>query len=73
MSRVPLCLSSDGHHTYSTTVETTFLELYGSVHESIEGVVLTHSNVSARIVTCAALTNDDVACNALLSAKNLDS
>ena len=71
MSGKPLCLSSR-NNTYSTAVETTLLELYGSVHESIERVVLAHANVCARIVTCAALTNDDVACHALLATENLN-
>ena len=69
---MPLCLSGDGNHTDSTAVETTFPELYGSIYESIEGVVLTHSNISAWIVTCTALANDDVACYALLTSENLD-
>jgi len=69
---MPLCLSSDGNHTDSTAVETTFPELYDSINESIERVVLAHSNVSAGIVTCAALANDNVACHALLTTKNLD-
>ena len=69
---MPLCLSGDGNDTYSTAVEATFPELYGSINESIESVVLAHSNVSAGIVTCAALANDDVACYALLTSENLD-
>ena len=69
---MPLCLSSDRNYTDSTTVEATFPELYGSVNESIESVVLAHSNVSAGIVTCATLTNDNVASNALFTTKNLD-
>ena len=72
MSYTPLCLSSYGYHTHSTTVETTFPELYGTIHESIESVVLAHSNVCAGIVTCTALANDDVACYALFTSENLD-
>ena len=69
---MPLCLSSDRNYTYSTAVETTFPELYGSVNKSIERVVLTHSNVCAGIVTSTALTNDDVTSDALFTTKNLD-
>ena len=69
---MPLCLSSNGNHTDSTAVETTFPELYGTIYECIEGVVLTHSNISAGIVTSTALANDDVACNTLFSAEDLD-
>ena len=69
---MPLCFSSDGYYTYSTTVEATFLELYSTVNESIQGVVLTHSNVSAGVVTSTALANDNVACDTLFTAENLD-
>ena len=69
---MPLCLSGDGNDTYSTAVEATLPELYGSINESIESVVLAHSNVSAGIVTSTTLTNDNVASNALFTTKNLD-
>jgi len=69
---MPLCLSGDGNDTYSTAVETTLPELYSSINECIESVVLAHSHISAGIVTCAALTNDDVACDALLATENLN-
>ena len=69
---MPLCLSGYGNNTYSTAVEATLPELYGSIYESIERVVLTHSNVCAGIVASAALANDDVACHALLTSENLD-
>ena len=67
----PLCLSRR-NNTNSTAVETTFLELYGSINQSIKRVVFAHTNVSSGIVTCAALTNDDVACHALLATENLN-
>ena len=72
MSIQPLCLSSDGYHTHSTAVETTFPELYGTIYESIESVVLAHSNVCAGVVTSTTLANDDVACYALFTSENLD-
>ncbi len=68
---MPLCLSC-GYDTYSAAVKATFLELYCAVNEGIECVVLTHSYVSAGVVTCAALTYDDVACNALLATENFN-
>ena len=67
----PLCLSRR-NNTYSTAVETTLPELYRSVNESIKRVVFAHTNVSSGIVTCAALTDDDIACDALLATENLN-
>ena len=48
------------------------VELNSTINERIERVVLTDSHVVARIVLCAALANDDVARDALLSTENLD-
>ncbi len=48
------------------------MELYGTVYECVEGIILTNSNVVTRIVLCTTLTNDDVASQTLLTAENLD-
>ena len=51
-------------------VTATLVELNCSVHQCIKRIVLTHSNVLACIVLRATLTNNDVACYYLLTAKN---
>lgn len=46
-------------------------EHYSAVNESVEGVVLTHAYVEARVVNCTTLTFDNVACLGELTTKNL--
>ncbi len=48
------------------------MELYNAIAQSEERVVLTHSNILARVVDSAALTNQNVASDAGLTAKNLN-
>ena len=50
-----------------------FHELNDAVALGIEGVVLAHTDVLARVVLGAALTHDDVACDGCLSTENLHS
>ena len=47
------------------------VELNRSVNKCIQRVVLTNSHVVTRVVLRAALANNDVACNALLTTKDL--
>ena len=48
------------------------MEIDSTIYESVERIVLTDGNVITRIVLCAALAHNDVACQALLTAKNLN-
>ena len=48
-------------------------ELNDAVALGIEGVVLAHTDVLARVVLRAALTDDDVASNGCLTTENLHS
>ena len=48
------------------------MELYRSVNECIEGVVLTHTNIVTGVVLRATLANNNVACNNLLATENLN-
>ena len=53
-------------------VITAFVEIYHTVNESIQGVVLADTHVLTRVVLCAALANDDVAGNTLLTTPDLN-
>ena len=67
------CLSfSQGQYGYNTTVASTALEVYNTINECEEGVILTHANILARVVNSTALTNNDVAGHAYLAAPNLN-
>ena len=48
------------------------MELNRSIDECIQRIILTDSNVIARIVLCSALANDDVACDTLLATEDLN-
>ena len=50
----------------------TAVEFHLTVSEGIQRVVLAHTYIFTRIVNCAALTNDDVACDASLTTPNLN-
>ncbi len=54
------------------TVKTTSLEHYDTILQRVQGVILTHAYVLTGIVLGATLTNDNVACDALLSTENLN-
>lgn len=60
MSYLCFCCFS-GDYRYETSVFPTYLELYGSVNEGIQGVVAAHTDVFARVEFSTSLTNDDVA------------
>lgn len=59
-------------YAHDAAVAVTTLEAHYTVNKSEESVVFTHSHVLAGIVHCSALTNDDVTCDAGLSAPNLN-
>ena len=48
-------------------------ELHDAITLGVEGVVLAHTNVLARVVLGAALTDDDVASDGCLSTENFHS
>ncbi len=51
---------------------TATMEIYGSVYQCVECVVLANTYILARVVLRAALANDDVACNGFLATPNLN-
>lgn len=53
-------------------VITAFVEVYHTVNESIQGVVLADTHVLTRVVLGAALANDDVAGDTLLTTPDLN-
>lgn len=53
-------------------VMTTLVELNSTINQSIECIILTHSNVVTCIVLRTTLANDDITCNTLLTAENLN-
>ena len=53
-------------------VITAFVEVYHTVNESIQGVVLADTHVLTWVVLCAALANDDVAGDTLLATPDLN-
>ena len=48
------------------------VEVYGTVNESVEGIVLALSDTSTWEVLVATLAHDDVACYNLLTTENLN-
>lgn len=60
MSTLCFCCFS-GDYRYETSVFPTYLELYSSVNEGIQGVVAAHADVFTRVEFSTSLTNDDVA------------
>ena len=54
------------------TILSALVELNGTVTESIEGMVLAHAYILARVVDGATLTDDDVTCDTMLAAKDFD-
>lgn len=47
-------------------------ELHRATDQGIEGVVFAYADIQTRVVLCAALTFDDVACFCKLAAENFD-
>ena len=48
------------------------MEVYGTIYERVESVVLTDGYVVTRIVLRTTLANDDVTSYTLLTAENLN-
>ena len=67
-----LCFSL-GLYVDETTPFFALAEYHCAVNKCVQSVVLAHAYVEARVVHCAALTFDDVACFGVLTAKNLHS
>ena len=53
-------------------VTSAVLELYGTVNQSIQSVILAHANIHAGTMLGTALTADDVTGLGKLTTKNLD-
>lgn len=71
--RLDMCLKlSLGQNAHRGAIATTSLESHNAIGEGIQRIVLTHSYILTGIVTCTTLANDDVAGNALLTTKNLN-
>ena len=60
-----------GDDADEAAVLTAFVKLHDAVDEGVERVVLTHADVLAGVVDGAALTDDDVAGDSLLTTENL--
>ena len=60
----------NGKHGDVTTIFAAFVELNDTVDKCKEGVVLTHANILAGVVSGTALTNDDVAGDTFLTTKD---
>lgn len=65
-----LCFGG-GHYRNVAFAFATLLETYCTIYQCIESVVRTHAYVVARVVNCTSLTNDDIACLASLTTKDL--
>ena len=61
-----------GDYADERAVLTALVELHNAVDEGVEGVILTHADILAGIVDGAALTDDDVARDALLTTEDLN-
>ena len=71
MQYLCFCFRFCRNYRYVALVFATYLELYCSVYQGVEGVVAAHADVAARVELCTSLTNDDVACLASLTAEYL--
>ena len=60
----------NGKHGDVTTVFAAFVELNDTVDKCKEGVVLTHADILAGVVGGTALTDNDIAGDALLTTKD---
>ena len=61
-----------GDYADEAAVFAAFVEFHHTVDEGVERVILAHAYILARVVDGTALTHDDVAGDALLTAKNLN-
>ena len=67
-----MCLFSVGDNGDKRAVLTAFVELHNAVAKSVEGVVLAHTDVAARVVDGTTLTDDNVTGDAGLSAEDFN-
>ena len=65
--------SCDGDNIHKGFVALLLLEFHNAVALSVQGVILAHADVLARIVLRAALTDDDVASDSGLSTEKFHS
>lgn len=65
-----LCLSH-WYNAHRATVSTTLLELYGSVNQCIQGIILADTYILTRIMTSTALTYNHITSDALLTTEYL--
>lgn len=61
MQYLCFCFRFCRNYRYITLVFATYLELYCSVYQGVEGVVAAHADIAARVELCTSLTNDDIA------------
>ena len=66
-----LCLGY-GSHVDEPAAVATFGKYNSAVDEGIQSVVLADAYIQARVVDCAALTLEDIACFSVLAAENFD-
>ncbi len=69
MKKILFLCGKDGNEG---AILTALMELDDTVNQSIESVILTHTHVLAGVMSRATLANDDIAGNALLTAKDFD-
>ena len=60
------------YYRNSALVSAALVEIHNAVNESVESIVFADTYILTRVVLCAALANDDVACDNLLAAPNLN-
>lgn len=58
----------NGHHAL---VASALVEIHHAIYQCVEGVVLAYAYIGSGVVLCAALANDDVACDHFLATPNL--
>ena len=62
-------LLCDGYYFYVRFARSLLNELYSSVYQCKQSVILTHTHVLAGVVNSSSLTNDDVASLSELTTK----
>ena len=60
------------NHAHKRAVLASFVELHHSIDKGEERVVLSHTHILTGVVDSAALADDNVAGDAFLTAKNLN-
>ena len=56
----------------NTLVATSFVEFYSTVNQSIESIIFADTHILAWVVLCTTLTYDNVSCDTLLTAPDLN-